>query len=298
KITVYSYGDYSQPLAEFTSSGTSIPTTALANSYQVGSIVNKNFPNQEFTVQKFGDAYKVYDSKEIVTKFAGWGTATVVKGGIPLIGSISIPFNTNFNVINAGISGDIADNPNSKIEITYKPNTNWGPLPGRFFIGRLINRIIARFANAQAQKKPLELSTFGTAMQENLDKRYNEIASGFNGDPAGFTKLTGSLTQLTTMAQKNGVSISRQSELDDTLSILKSMSAGKQEYYARFQPIINALNSNKISYGQKLEITPTQIIAGGRVIYQPVTADEQIALRMFLRDTNPKKLTEHRTINM
>ena len=298
KITVYSYGDYNQPLAEFTSSGTNIPTTALANSYQVGSIVNKNFPNQAFTVQNFGEGYKVYDSKEVVTKFAGWGTATVVKGGIPLIGSISIPFNTNFNVINAGVSGDIADNPDSKIEITYKPNTNWGPLPGRFFIGRLINRIIARFANAQAQKKPLELSTFGTALQENLDKRYNEIASNFNGDPAGFTKLTGSLTQLTTMAQKNGVSISRQSELDDTLSVLKSMSAGKQEYYARFQPIINALNANKISYGQKLEITPTQIIAGGRVIYQPSTSDEQAALRMFLRDTNPNKLTEHRTIKM
>jgi len=298
KITVYSYGDYSRPLAEFTSSGTNIPTTALANSYIVGSIVNKNFPNQAFTVQKFGDGYKVFDSKEIVTKFAGWGTATVIKGGIPIIGSISIPFNTNFNVINAGVSGDIADNPDSKIEITYKPNTNWGPLPGRFFIGRLINRIIARFANAQAQKRPLELSTFATAMQESLDKRYNEIASGFNGNPAGFTQLTGQLTQLTTMAQKNGVTISRQSELDDTLSVLKSMSAGKQEYYARFQPIINALNANKISYGQKLEITPNQIIAGGRVIYQPSTPDEQVALRMFLRDANPKKLTEHRTINM
>lgn len=295
-IRLYSYGVHNQPLVEFSAGNTNIPTGSITNSYQIGLIVNQNIPNQIFTVQDFGQGYRVYDAKEVVNKFAAWGTATVTKEGIPIIGSISVPFNTLYNVINAGASGDIADNPNSKVEITYKPNTDWGPMPGRFFIGRIINRIANRKANEMAQQRPFELSEMSDTLIKGLNDQYNLMYNSFNKDTSGFTKTANQLTMLVNTAQKLGATIPRQTEISDSLSMLQSMSAGKPEFLSRFQPLINALNSNQISYGQSIQITPNQIIAGGRVIYQPQTPQEQVALRMFLRNIyqDPNKLTEHR----
>ena len=123
------------------------------------------------------------------------------------------------------------------------------------------------------------------------------MLSSFGGDTSGFSNSASRLTMLTNVAKENGVDY-RQTEVSDSLSLLGSMSSGKQEFIQRFQPIINALNSNRISYGQSVQITPNQIIAGGRVIYQPGTPQEQAALRTFLRGMNINELTEHRNINM
>jgi hypothetical protein len=293
-INLYSNG---RPVMTFDGDKTYSPGLVQQENYNpIGLMINEK-TGESWTLMDFGEGYKIYDPKEAVEKFAGWGTATVTKNGIPILGSVSIPFSTTYNVIRGSLTGDIGADPNAAISITYKPDTDWGPLPGRFFVGRIVNRFANKKANEEAQKEDFKLSEFTDKLSSEIDGQYQQKIDRFGGE-ANMVKLLEQSRNQLQLADKFNVNVPNRLELEDNLYLGSKVLQGKEAFKAEFDKVLGPMSQHSIEWGNNFKITNTGVYVGeNKVVDASNDPGMQVVLRTLVRQIsgNPSRLTEHQT---
>ena len=293
-INLYSNG---RPVMTFDGDKTYSPGLVQQENYNpIGLMINEK-TGESWTLMNFGEGYKIYDPKEAVEKFAGWGTATVTKNGIPILGSVSIPFSTTYNVIRGSLTGDIGADPNAAIDITYQPNTDWGPLPGRFFVGRIVNRFANKKANEEAQKEDLKLSDFTDKISADVDNQYQQKLDRFGGE-ANMAKLLEQSRNQLQLADQNNIIVPNRLELNDNLYLGSKVLQGKEAFKAEFNKVLGPMSQHSVEWGNNFKITNTGVYVGEtKVVDASNDPGMQVVLRTLVRQIsgNPSRLTEHQT---
>ncbi|VVB78448.1 Uncharacterised protein [uncultured archaeon] len=289
-INLWSNG---RPVLTFDGDKTYAPgLVAQENYYPIGSMVNAAIPGKSWTLMNLGEGYNIYDSKQVVEKFADWGTATVVAKGF------EIPFSTTYNVIRGNIKGDIGADPNAAVSITYQPNSDWGgPLPGRFFIGRIVNNYANNKANEEAQKESFKISEFTSKISSDLDKQYGEKMAAYGGEANLVKLLENSKSQLE-FADKWNVNIPNRLELEDNLYLGSKLLQGKEAFKAEFNKVLTPMSQQSIKWGEGFQITNNAVYVGqNKVVDGSGDPGTQVVLRTLVRQisANPSRLTAHQT---